>query len=561
MPYRIQNHIKREFDRIYAYCYAQFLALPVAIRQLIAPALALLSGTIAVSLVTAHWWVGLTPSPITGGWRSWRIPAGWNPAGIAPPGHTLPEPHGAGLLLLGLMLVATAIASFWAVLRARELRAAVPGMLPFILGVTSLIGIVWLLLPVLPSDDIFSYILYGRIGAIYHANALITAPNQFPQDPFLAQVFWRSTRSVYGPAWLLVSDFLTRMAQLFGGSLTAYVWLYKLLGFACHLANGVLIWAILGRIAPRRQTMGTILYAWNPLPLLEFDASGHNDSLMLTCFLLGCWLLIGQRERLALIAWGGSIATKYALIVLMPMWLWHVACTVVPTLTPFTGFSRAEVRRWILPMWQRARAMLWRGALIFGVCGLFLVPFWDGAQTLTALVASPPAQQLGNSLMDTISWPLRWMVTALFHLHPTVARGVVIGGLKLLGTLAFVAVWGWLLVRRAPRDLFGAWGWALVSYLVLASGWFWPWYVTWPLVVVALRPLDRLTMAVLLLAGGALTLYSFLPLLAAPIFGFRSIFVFGPMLGYLVWSMRQSIPVLGPKDESVTAEVQPRLGS
>ncbi|MBA3826379.1 MAG: hypothetical protein H0X24_21070, partial [Ktedonobacterales bacterium] len=104
--------------------------------------------------------------------------------------------------------------------------------------------------------------------------------------------------------------------------------------------------------------------------------------------------------------------------------------------------------------------------------------------------------------------------------------------------------------------------WALLGYLVLASGWFWPWYATWPLAIVALRPLDRLTRATVLLSNGVLVLYAFLPLTAAPIFGLRAIVAFGPALGYLAWGwwQRHTQEIRLP-DGGVTPLQPARLGS
>jgi hypothetical protein len=86
--------------------------------------------------------------------------------------------------------------------------------------------------------------------------------------------------------------------------------------------------------------------------------------------------------------------------------------------------------------------------------------------------------------------------------------------------------------------LLDSWTWVLVAYVVIASGWFWPWYVTWPVALVALVPVGELTIAVLLLAGGVLTLYAFLPLYAAPVYGLRAWLAFGPAVGYLLYQRR-----------------------
>ena len=105
-----------------------------------------------------------------------------------------------------------------------------------------------------------------------------------------------------------------------------------------------------------------------------------------------------------------------------------------------------------------------------------------------------------------------------------------------MALLAFVLLW--LREFRRARSLEGmlrAWGWVLFWYVLVASGWFWPWYVTWAVAIVALLPWTALTTATLLLAGGSLTLYSFLPLHSAGIYGYRSVVAFGPALGYLLW--------------------------
>src|SRR5258708_27348843 len=137
------------------------------------------------------------------------------------------------------------------------------------LGVTAVLGLTLVLLPSLPSDDVFSYILYGRISVVHHANPLVTAPSAFPHDPFLTLVFWQGTRAVYGPAWLLLSAAVTGLAEALGGALATYVLLFKLLGLGAHLANAALLWAILGRIAPARGLLPTLPSPSTPLSLLN----------------------------------------------------------------------------------------------------------------------------------------------------------------------------------------------------------------------------------------------------------------------------------------------------
>src|SRR5690348_5225301 len=89
--------------------------------------------------------------------------------------------------------------------------------------------------------------------------------------------------------------------------------------------------------------------------------------------------------------------------------------------------------------------------------------------------------------------------------------------------------------------MIASWAWALFWYVVVASGWFWPWYVTWVVALAALLAPGELVTAALLLAGCALTLYAFLPLYATPVYGFRSLLAFGPALGYLLYRWRTGL--------------------
>src|SRR5262249_32652035 len=245
------------------------------------------------------------------------------------------------------------------------------------------LGITCTLLPALPSDDIFSYVLYGRISAVHGANPLVTTPSAFGDDPFLSLVFWRGVRSVYGPAWLLLSTGLTHLAQALGGGLVVYIALFKLLGLAAHLANAALIWLILSRIAPSRRLLGTLLYAWNPLCLLEYCASAHNDALMLTFALLGIYCLVRGWEIPAPAALRLSFAVKSLLLALLPLYLVLVARQQL---------GKGQRIR------QVALSLAWRLSVVFGVVAFTALPYWAGPQTLAAILYSPPAQQLDNSL-------------------------------------------------------------------------------------------------------------------------------------------------------------------
>jgi hypothetical protein len=211
----------------------------------------------------------------------------------------------------------------------------------------------------------------------------------------------------------------------------------------------------------------------------------------------------------------------------------------------------------------------WRVMVVAGVVALTLLPYWAGPQTLGAVVYSPPAQHLDNSLLDAVSWPVRSLVEAL-GASPGTAAAVSLTGLKAAGIVVFSGIWLVEFFRvRSLKTLLYAWVGVILGYLLIASGWYWPWYATWAVALAALvvgcgldadrssSPAGGVTpaavrtvmIATLLLAGGSLVLYGFLPLYASPIYGYRALIALGPAAVYLLirrgrrWpSVRRRLP-------------------
>ena len=102
--------------------------------------------------------------------------------------------------------------------------------------------------------------------------------------------------------WLFASNwsnnlrpYLAVFTALFNNEANSYI--FKSLALFSHLINCVLIWAILSNLAPARRLGGTILYAWNPLALIELAGNGHNDGLLIFFLLLTTLLIIQQKGR------------------------------------------------------------------------------------------------------------------------------------------------------------------------------------------------------------------------------------------------------------------------
>ena len=81
-----------------------------------------------------------------------------------------------------------------------------------IVGFAAVFRITLALLPGLYSTDVFSYVMYGRIAAVYEGNPYVAPPSRFEADGFVGWVFpfWRDQPSVYGPLW---TDFSWLLSQ------------------------------------------------------------------------------------------------------------------------------------------------------------------------------------------------------------------------------------------------------------------------------------------------------------------------------------------------------------
>ena len=204
---------------------------------------------------------------------------------------------------------------------ARRLRPT-PGRLTFVLVLATLGSVV--LLPAYPllSDDIFYSIFCGRIIAHYGQNPFLQPPAHFAPNPFLRYTGWQESTMPYGPLWALLSGGLSKLA---GDSLLVNVLAFKGLEAVAHLASAVLIALLLRRLRPERVLAGTVLWAWNPLVLIESAGHGHNDGVMVALILLALVCVVYRRPAWALPVLVLAATIKFAALVLLPLTVVYAA--------------------------------------------------------------------------------------------------------------------------------------------------------------------------------------------------------------------------------------------
>ncbi len=362
----------------------------------------------------------------------------------------------------------------------------------FVIGIGAAVaGLFMLFSPSLLSHDIFVYAGYGRLMITYHANPYFVPPSAFPHE--LTNPFndWSHYTSAYGPVWLVVSA----IGELFSGTHPLrYIIFFRVLGLAAHLINILLVATILRKMgrSPRTVMLGTQLYAWNPLAMLESSQSGHIDIFMITFILLGILFAVRAEKRgfsdlrgylLPIVAFTLAALVKFTAAPLVVLFILTLAFY---TLRP-AGSTLLKLRESLAQHWKPALATVISASVISGIVVLiFYGPFFIG-HSLHAIISSftspPSSRSAHKSLLDGVyQWSLRHPLPA----HSLSQRLVALlnshtlwTGINVV-TLAIAMVIGaiWLWKTPTTRTFILASILALGAFLMVAP-WFLPWYVTW----------------------------------------------------------------------------------
>ena len=206
------------------------------------------------------------------------------------------------------------------------------------------------------GSDLFDYVGYERLWAVYHQNPLVAPMNSQPSDWSYAFVWFRDRAPAYGPLWTLVTWPLVLVA---GDSPAAAVAAYKLFSLACYLATCGLIWHA---VEPARRPRALMLFAWSPLVVFEVLGKVHNDGLAAVSVVLAVLLAGRGQGGLGIVAGAAGGLIKATAGVIAPVLLlaeWRAG------------------RRWACALGLSLAAALSLAAYW---------PFWAGPQTLQTLV-------------------------------------------------------------------------------------------------------------------------------------------------------------------------------
>ena len=248
-----------------------------------------------------------------------------------------------GRLFLALLIGAFALYLIGLVLvRSASLRA--------VATVAALIQLAPLGAPLLLSTDAWTYWDYGRIASVHDGNPYRDEPAAFPDDPALPYTgtAWRTTTTVYGPAFTLASEPLARAA---GSSADAAAWTYKTLAALAILAAA----ALAARVSTR-PAFALAFVGWNPLLAVHLAGGGHNDAWVAALVLAALAAGAAGRRRLAGAAWAIGALVKWVPLVFLPLRALEARATGRPV--RHLGFAAGVVVIAVLATWRYGTAWL-----------------------------------------------------------------------------------------------------------------------------------------------------------------------------------------------------------
>lgn len=209
-------------------------------------------------------------------------------------------------------------------------------------------GIYLLTFPEL-SDDVFRYIWDGMLTN-QGISPYAIVPSEW-QQAGLSESFGLMLHQLNSPEYYSVyppvlQSIFAASVWLGGGKLLSSVIALRGFVLLAELGSMLLLWKLLQ--AWKMNTRNLMLYALNPLVIIEFAGSLHGEVFMVFFLLLSVWLLTSKRMLLSAIVFGLSVGTKLLPLMFLPFYIKRL------------GWWKAAVYSGI--------AML--------VTGLLFIPFW-----------------------------------------------------------------------------------------------------------------------------------------------------------------------------------------
>ncbi len=173
------------------------------------------------------------------------------------------------------------------------------------------------------SHDVFNYIFNARMVIEYQANPHSEVALQYSYDPWTRFMHNTHTSAPYWYGWTAIS----LIPYMVGFGSFFLTWLnFKLFALLSLVLYSLIVWfwKKQQKTALEHWQLGLVLL--NPLVLIEIVGNAHNDLWMMVPALLAFLILLYRPKQihwlgLSLLSLLFSASTKYATLLLLPVWL------------------------------------------------------------------------------------------------------------------------------------------------------------------------------------------------------------------------------------------------
>ncbi|MBI2026152.1 MAG: hypothetical protein HYT06_02105 [Candidatus Levybacteria bacterium] len=194
-------------------------------------------------------------------------------------------------------------------------REKIVNLKQFKLILLGTLSILFFSYPAMVSYDIFNYTTTAKVLFGYFENPYVVMPIEFPGETFLSYTHASNKIALYGPFWLI----LTGIPFVLGlGNFLIILLNFKIMISLFYLFSVYLIYKL------TKNLNQVVLFALNPLVVIESLVSGHNDIVMMFFVLLSFYLFKNKKIFMSIIFITLSIFIKYATLFLLPVFLYLI---------------------------------------------------------------------------------------------------------------------------------------------------------------------------------------------------------------------------------------------
>ncbi len=310
------------------------------------------------------------------------------------------------------------------------------------------------------SRDTYSYLAQGallRDGFDPYVVGPIENPNILLDN---VSSVWTTTTAPYGPAFILVAEFVTMLA---GNNTIAGTILLRL----CMLPGlALLIWAA-PRVARHLGANGAValwICVLNPLVIIHLMGGVHNEMLMVGLMMAGIALTFAGRHIAGAALIAVAVAVKATAVLALPFmaWVWvrHLGGN---RLRAFAIASAASLATFVAVF-----------AVLSGLAGVGLgwLTALSGSVRIINWLTVPTAIANVTDAVIGIFVPVSFY--AVLDVTRMIGVGIILVTLPLL----------WWRFRHDDREALQGIAWAMLVVVLFVPAAL-PWYYTWPLAVVS----------------------------------------------------------------------------